>query len=192
MDPLSIAASIAGLLALAGKGASTLVKVSSGIGDVSQSMNELISLTKEIEIVFATMNILVLSIGSVSRDRLSLIRVDSLVATLTEAVLTFRELEGLVNRFGMYPRITLSKRMTFIWKEDTIARIITRLERQKSSLSLILNIIQWFVHSSFQVAHMLRFPSSIITRYKAKSSTANLMWKRDSLSKSYWTYFSSY
>lgn len=116
MDPLSIAASIAGLLALAGKVASTLVKVSSGIGDVSQSMNELISLTKEIEIVFATMSILVLSIGTVSRDRLSLIRVDSLVATLTEAVLTFRELEGLVNRFGMYPRITLSKRMTFIWK----------------------------------------------------------------------------
>jgi len=73
-----------------------------------------------------------------------MIRVEQLVAILTEAVLTFSELEVLVTSIAKDKgRLPITSRLTTLWKEDIVTSIMLRLERHKSSLSLMLNIAQW-------------------------------------------------
>ena len=73
-----------------------------------------------------------------------MIRVEQLVAILTEAVLTFSELEALVTSIAKDKgRLPIMSRLNTLWKEDVVTNILLRLERHKSSLSLMLNIAQW-------------------------------------------------
>ena len=72
-----------------------------------------------------------------------MIRVEQVVATLTEAVLTFSELEALITSISEDDGMPLKTRLMFHWKQDIVASIMVRLERHKSSLSLMLNIVQW-------------------------------------------------
>jgi hypothetical protein len=73
-----------------------------------------------------------------------MIRVEQMVATLTEAVLTFSELEALITSISEDDGVPLKTRLMFHWKQDIVASIMVRLERHKSSLSLMLNIVQWW------------------------------------------------
>lgn len=73
-----------------------------------------------------------------------MIRVEQLVAILTEAILTFSELEALVTSIVKDKgRLPIMSRLMSLWKEDVVTSIMLRLERHKSSLSLMLNIAQW-------------------------------------------------
>jgi len=74
-----------------------------------------------------------------------MIRLDQLLATLSEAVLTFSELEALVESIAKdRGRLLIMSRLTSLWKEEDVTSIMLRLERHKSSLSLMLNIAQWY------------------------------------------------
>jgi hypothetical protein len=149
MDPLSVIASVAGLLAAAGKVASILSKVKSSIGDASQFLDQLLSQINELESSLSAVSKFLARISSAPRRRISMIQVDQLVATLTEAVLTFSELEALLTPLGAWSEISMLERMQWAWKEDTISRIMLRLDRHKSSLSLMLTIVQWYVYMFF-------------------------------------------
>jgi hypothetical protein len=74
-----------------------------------------------------------------------MIQVDQLVATLTEAVLTFSELGALLAPLGEGSEISWRESVKLAWKEDKISRIMLRLDRHKSSLWLMLNIVRWYV-----------------------------------------------
>jgi hypothetical protein len=45
-------------------------------------------------------------------------------------------------------------RMKLAWKEDTISSILTRLDRHKSSLSLMLTIVQWYVYELYYIRRL--------------------------------------
>jgi hypothetical protein len=98
MDPLSVTASVVGLLAAAQQVAAILSKVRSGIVDTPRLIDRLLSQVNELEICLSSVNKLLARINSASTRRISLIQVDQLVATLTEAVFTFSE-----RRSSAYP-----------------------------------------------------------------------------------------
>jgi hypothetical protein len=64
---------------------------------------------------------------------------------LTEAVLAFSELEALVAPFTAKPTIAMVDRVKWSLKESEITPILHRLQRHKSSLSLMLSIVQWYI-----------------------------------------------
>lgn len=70
-----------------------------------------------------------------------MIPVNELVVILTEAVLTFSELEALVVPLGVPSELSMAKRLVWGWKGEKISSIMTRLDRHKSSLSYMLNIV---------------------------------------------------
>jgi hypothetical protein len=78
-----------------------------------------------------------------------MIQIDYVVAILTEAVLTFLELDTLGKALFTATQGRNFKAASELFslicarKKDEIKRILTRLERHRSSLSLILNIGQW-------------------------------------------------
>lgn len=143
MDPLSVMASVVGLLAAAGQVSSILSKVKSSIQDVPRSMEHVISEVKTFETSLSAIQIFIHELSLAQRQRIAMIQVDQLLATLTEAVLTFSELEALVRPFEMDSGKVMKERIRWYWKEDDIFRIMTRLERYKSSFTLMLNIVQW-------------------------------------------------
>lgn len=75
-----------------------------------------------------------------------MIQVPQLTATLTDAVLVLSELDAIVRPLGTWPEFSLLGRLKLAWKENSISRIMLRLNRLKLSLSLMLDIIQWYVH----------------------------------------------
>jgi hypothetical protein len=146
MDPLSVTASVVGLLGAARQIASILYKVQSGLKDAPRSMHQLLSQLNELRYTFDAVNYLLIGIDSAPRRRISMIQVDQLVATLSDAVLTFSELEALVHPLATVSlNPSLVERMKWVWKEDTIGNIMLRLDRHKASLTLMLTIVHWYI-----------------------------------------------
>lgn len=142
-DPLSIAASIVGLIAGVAKVVGVLTKVKTSIADAPKSMLYLLSQIKDFEICLSAFDRLLNTISSEPKRRTSMIQVDELIAILTEAVLTFSELEALIIPLGSPSDISILQRVTWAWKEEIVSSLMLRIDRHRSSLSLMLNIVMW-------------------------------------------------
>ncbi|KAF8540046.1 hypothetical protein BDD12DRAFT_909663 [Trichophaea hybrida] len=92
MDPLSVAASIAGLLALAGKIASTLTTSMSSISSAPDVAIHVRNETESLRAMFAQLQTLLLQ-QTPRNNRFSTISVDQLVVVLTGCLMAFSELE---------------------------------------------------------------------------------------------------
>jgi hypothetical protein len=145
MDPLSVMASVVGLLTAASNVSSILSAIKSSMKDTPQLVNHVLSEVKEVEISLSAVHKFLQGITSAPRRRIALIQLDQLIATLTEAVLTFSELEALVTPLATKSKVSIMERLKLAWKEDVVSSIMQRLQRHKSSLSLMLNILQWLV-----------------------------------------------
>jgi hypothetical protein len=135
--------SVVGLIGAAGKVGSVLLAVKKSLVDAPRLMDQMLSQVKELKISLSAVQSFLDGASSVPRERISLIRVEQLRATLTEAVLTFSELETLVTSIAKDNGLPITARLMYVWKEDAVTSIMLRLERHKSSLSLMLNIVQW-------------------------------------------------
>ncbi|PVH76340.1 hypothetical protein DL98DRAFT_641691, partial [Cadophora sp. DSE1049] len=131
MDPLSVLASVVGILAAATKIASALSGVKSSLADAPQSIDHALSQVNGIKVALSAIEKLLHDTGGTVAGHVGMIHVDDLVVTLTEAVLTFDKLEDLVSPFSGWA-----------WKEDQVESILVRLERHKSTLLLMLSIAQ--------------------------------------------------
>jgi hypothetical protein len=141
MDTLSVAASVVGLLTAAGTISSILSTIKPSINDVPRLMVHVLSEVKEVEISLSAMHKFLTEISSAPIRRIALIQVDQLLVTLTESMLTFSELEAFVKPLAERSEISLRERVKWVWKEDVVSDIMQRLQRHKSSLSLMLNIV---------------------------------------------------
>jgi type II secretory pathway component PulJ len=143
MDPLSLSASIVGLLTAASSVASVLLKVKSSISDAPQSMHHALSQVTELRVVLSAIDRLVSGMVVPRNGRLGMIQVDQLVATVTEAVMTISELEAVTEPLSKGSKESILTRIKWAWNENAISSILLRLDRHKSSFSLMLNIAQW-------------------------------------------------
>ncbi|KAE9377126.1 hypothetical protein N431DRAFT_401900 [Stipitochalara longipes BDJ] len=141
MDPLSVAASIVGLILAAGQVSSGISIIQSILSEAPR-INHLLNQVKEIETCLSAIQKFIYSIQSASKQRMAFIKIEHLVAALTQAVLTFSELEALVKKFVTGPRSALMLRVNWTRKQNKIANIIVRLDSHKSTLSLILSIVR--------------------------------------------------
>lgn len=148
MDPLSVMASVAGLLTTAGAVSSILFTVKSSLIDAPRLVDYVLSEVMQAEICFFAMRTFLAEVDSAPIERRALIQVEQLLAILTESVFTSSELEALVKPLAARSEFSLRDRVMWILKEDTVSRIVQRIQHQKSFFSLMLNIIQWSVSVS--------------------------------------------
>jgi hypothetical protein len=151
MDPLSVTASVIGILTAAGKIASLLGSAASSWSEAPPLLRttheEICGVRRALECVSEYLD----HAADAAPERRALIRLDDLVMTLTEGVLTFSELErllGLDNKLAddnsNSPKETSFKeRIFWVRHETAIERLVTQLQRHKSSLTLMLSILQW-------------------------------------------------
>jgi hypothetical protein len=125
-----------------------LTAIKSTLQDAPQFIDQILSEVNDLKTSRSAMHRLLGRLGSARRGRIALIRIDQLVVTLTEAVLTFSDLETKIAPFAISSNPSLVGRAKLAWNDDDIMRVVDRLQWYKPSLSLMLNILQWCVLDS--------------------------------------------
>jgi hypothetical protein len=145
MDPLSVTASIFGILAVTAKVGGLLHGTISTVKDAPRVLSALACEVQEVQAAFASLQILITSLSSKPSHRAALIQLDHLIITLTGSVLTLSELEKAIAPFVVPhgAEIPLKTRLKWTRAEGDCTKIVERLQRHKASISLMLNILQW-------------------------------------------------
>jgi hypothetical protein len=112
---------------------------------------------KEMDFALQSTRRLLSSLELLQPKRRELMKIDHLRITLTQAVTTFVQLQTLVCPFDSEADVTppISLRVKWINKEEEVSGIVQRLEGHKSSISLLLNILQWYVVALMQLSFLL-------------------------------------
>lgn len=99
-DPLSIAASVAGLLSLSGSLYNRISTFTDRVQYASQSAFALRLSVSEVRLALTSVSGLIESFINISPERRAMVQLDDLIMCLTQLVLVFDELERLV---GTWP-----------------------------------------------------------------------------------------
>jgi len=147
---LETAAAIIGILAAAGKVAETLGPIVSAFKDVSKNIAAVLAEVNSSRIILSALHKYLDNLTSTPRTRRDLIQVDQLVATLTDGVLLFSELEAFVLQF-VGTSIGFQSRIQWAWNDEKFATLVSRMQNFKTSMTVMLNILQWQVLMSLAV-----------------------------------------
>jgi hypothetical protein len=150
VDPLSVAASVVGLLAAGAKLASFLSKTASLVG-ASSSIQAVLTEMREISAALQYLQQFLNGMMNVPAGRQQYILVEHLDGTLTGCVTTYDELGVFVNELNIDPSdIGFLDRVKWARKGRDVAHIIHRLQNHKSSVNLMHTILQCSTNSEVQ------------------------------------------
>ncbi|KAL8932104.1 MAG: hypothetical protein Q9211_006529 [Gyalolechia sp. 1 TL-2023] len=163
MDPISVSASILGLLGAAAKVTEALTSFVLGVKDAPRLARSVIAEVQDLKICLQRLQELILSETSNARPRKAMIMVDQLCVVLTHTVVTFSELENALG--GLKPRNSLlfGNRLKWIAKEPTISKLLLRLQSSKLSLSLVLTTLSWSVSTDRSMDNLTMSLCSLIS-----------------------------
>ena len=176
MDPLSVSASIIGVLVAAAKVSSVLITFAQNTKAAPKLAQTVLSDINGLSTVLSHLQTYLLGNTTPLKSRASLILVEQVIVTLTECVITFSELEDVL---GTSKDMGVLDRIKWAMKESKISDIQRRLQSDKSSLTLMLTILQWFVtpfiqDSTFVSSKLLYLNYSSKTMEEAESAMGRL------------------
>jgi hypothetical protein len=149
-DPLSVAASVVGLLAAGAKLASLLSETAS-LADAPSSAQAVLTEMREISAALQYLQQFLNGLMNVPAGRQQYILVEHLEGTLTGCVTTYDELEVFIDDLKIAPSdMGVLDRFKWARKEKDVANIVQRLQNHKSSLNLMLTILQCTTNSEIQ------------------------------------------
>lgn len=143
MDPLSVVASVVGLLA-AGRKVASLFTVITKCKD-SPVLAQ--SITREVIDISAVLGRLQDFVGSrttVAAERGNLIQLDQLLTTLTGCVTTYSDLQSILTTLNISEDMGVFDRIKWMRQEGSLNTLVQRLQSHKLSLTLMLTILQWY------------------------------------------------
>jgi hypothetical protein len=140
---LEVSAAVIGILAAAGKVGETLGPFVSAYKNAPKHSQTILTDVNQIRTILLGLQTLFDNLGASPGARRQMIQLDHLVAALTDGVLLFSELEALVDRLGNADS-SIAKRMAWAKSDSKLSSLIDRLQSFRSSVSLMLNILQWY------------------------------------------------
>ncbi|KAL2883097.1 hypothetical protein SGCOL_001284 [Colletotrichum sp. CLE4] len=141
-DPLSIASSIVGILAAAGKVIEILGPYMSAVKDTPKIAVSVHTEVISSRIILSSLHGLLENLGVASRSRTSLVPIDDLITVFTNGVLIFSELERSVSPMNLAGINGIKLRMQWVRKEGDFVAMLDRLKGFKNTTLLLLNILQ--------------------------------------------------
>lgn len=142
-DPLSVAASIGGLIALAGQ---LYVALDGLITNIKDAPSLASTVRSEIRSFRNSLNALRSVLHDPNFDgsrRATLISADYIEMSFTDAVLVFSDLETNIIPLTRFTEDGLAMRMEWTRKKAKMLDLVNRLQWQKHTLNLQLNILRW-------------------------------------------------
>ncbi|KAL9047594.1 MAG: hypothetical protein Q9206_006634 [Seirophora lacunosa] len=141
MDPISVSASILGLLGAATKVSEVLTKFIRRLKDAPRSARRLVTEVDDLKLCFHQLQDYVVSENSSARSRKTMIMLDQLCIILTHCVMVFSELEHALDGLMPRNRISIGSRFKWVSKESTMSNLLQRLQSSKLSLNLVLTTL---------------------------------------------------
>ena len=143
-DPLSIAAGVIGVVTAAAQITLLLTNFTKSIIAAPQQARVVLAEVSDISVILSQLQSYLLGLDSPNSSRTSLLKVEKVVTIVSGCVLTFSELERLLDELKTEDLDVLDS-LKWTRKESAIVCLIQRLQNHKASLSLILNILNGFV-----------------------------------------------
>ena len=143
MDPLSVTASVVGLLAATAKVSkllSTFINVAKQAPELAE--NVLLEVS-DVNAALTQLQTLILNLESANSSRKRMIMLDKVVVTLANCVMIFSDLETIVCSLNIEDPKQTWARVTWARQESRIATLSERLQASKTSLTLMVSILTW-------------------------------------------------
>ncbi|KAF4343955.1 hypothetical protein FBEOM_2112 [Fusarium beomiforme] len=144
-DPLSLAASIAGLISITVEAVKFLSPYVSAAKETPPVAAHVYSEVQSTQVILMGLQDLTRNLASVKVQRAALVGVNQVVAILTDGVLLYSELhtelQSLPAKEGDV-KIPLIGRLQWARKESTFITLLNRLQSFKNSMTLVLMILQ--------------------------------------------------
>ncbi|CAJ0544356.1 Ff.00g035750.m01.CDS01 [Fusarium sp. VM40] len=143
-DPLSISASIAGLISLSTVVYQTLSNFADKVDKAPKSAKEILYAVAEMRLALLSMSGLVDKFSRISARRKAMVQLDHLVISLSRAVMTFTDLELFLSDWPEISSMQSSawRRIRWAMKEDKATHLLKRLSENRMALIFILSILQ--------------------------------------------------
>ena len=145
MDPLSVVAAVVGLLGAGAKISSSLDSLISSTQDVPSLA---VSAHQEVTDITAALTLLQTYISGqmqIRTERESLILLEHVLTTLTGCVTTYSDLQTVLDGLKKGDDLTVFDRVKWLRNQTRVTTIVQRLQNHKSSMTLMLSILQWRV-----------------------------------------------
>lgn len=139
-DPLSIAAGVIGILTAAAQVSHLLIDFTKNSKDTPQTARTVLTEVNEISGTLSYLQSFLLGNETLDRSRTQLLQVDQVVTVVSGCVLTFSELEKLLDTLKT-DDMGIRDCVRWVKKEKTIGSLVQRLQNHKASLSLVLHIL---------------------------------------------------
>ena len=143
MDPLTIAGSVFGLIKAGTSIVSALTSIIDGVKDAPKLAQSLVWEVNDITAALGTLQGYVIHEIAVAPARGSLILLEQVLASLTGCVMTYSDLQAVLDSLSVNADMGAWERMKWLRKESTLQKIWQRLQSHKSSLTLMLTVLQW-------------------------------------------------
>ncbi|KAI8306702.1 Modin [Colletotrichum sp. SAR11_59] len=144
-DPLSIASSIVGILAAAGKITDILGPYISAVRETPRIAASVHSEVVGSRIILSALHGLLQTLSAASRSRTLLVPIDDLIAVFTNGVLIFSDLESSITPICLDGADRIMGRMQWTRASGKLSDLLSRLQAFKQTTLLLLNILQWRV-----------------------------------------------
>lgn len=142
-----MSASVVGILGAAAKVSSVLIFFVQSTKAAPKLAQNVLREVNGLSAILTHLQTFLLGAANPSKSRASLILVEQVIVTLTECVTTFSELEDALGTSKNDAEMGALDRVRWAMKESKITEIQGRLQSNKASLNLMLNILQWFAIS---------------------------------------------
>ena len=146
-DPISMAVGIVGIVKAVAQASVLLTRFTKSTIAAPKQAQILLTEVSDIGEILSQLQSFLLGINSPKRSRASLLKVDKVVTIVSGCVLTFSELEKLLEEMKTEDLDVLD-RLKWAKKESVVVGLVQRLQNHKASLSLMLNILNGFVSKS--------------------------------------------
>ena len=143
MDPLSIIASVTGILAVTAKVITTLTSFAKSVKRCPDSAQNVLREAADLQVCMSQVQAFILGDEEAEASRMQLLMVEQLVVTLSNCVLTMSELDKLLDSLKINEAFTTRSRLRWMREEHNIVELLARMQASKISLNLMLTTLTW-------------------------------------------------
>ena len=143
MDPLSLTATLVGLIAAAQQGYSLLTSFVDGVKSAPDSARSTLREVSDIYLCLKQLKNFLMEGQVAPRSQTCSIMVEQVVVVLTNLAILFSELQEVIDGLGPEQPIRMIDRIKWLSREGDISKLLLRLQASKASLTLMVTTLTW-------------------------------------------------
>jgi hypothetical protein len=140
-DPISLVTGVAGLIKASCDINKLLTNIIGSMKDSPAQAAVAMTDMNETRTILSQLQKFILRFEKADKLRMALIQVDQLIDVISDCVATFSEFEAMLENIAGRSMTLVGRAKWAVWDEEKISGLVARLQRHKSSLSLLVIIL---------------------------------------------------